>query len=701
MNNAIIELRHITKKYSAADHDQVVLEDLSYSFKTGYHTALLASSGSGKTTLLNIIGGIDANFSGELLFNGQTVADFDQYRREHVSFIFQDLNLISHFNLVQNITIGLTNDVTEKERKALQLLEKVGLKDHADKKPHQLSGGERQRVAVARALARDTDILLCDEPTGSLDDETKQEIIQLIVDVFRDKTIIFITHDERLAHKFSDITLTIRDKKLQVENVNLTAKSNTTKNIINKNSPAKTFNSRFEVNLLSKKLKLFNSAYLMIVISAIFLFGTGLISGVEQKIDGYLYQAYKVSKIDLHTVDYSINGFKDFIDEFNVKNDNHIIGYMTGTWLKCSYLANQEHYLFANTMQQNLKDTFESDIVYGKFPQNNNEILYSKGAAQKTLYQFYSATINNEVDINQLFERITNMTDADLFNELVKLDISYKNTAKFNAKRVYDGKFVIVGLIDDLDYLSADIPFGGNAPQIRKYNVNSNTELAIEYSGETKQLLVNDNIYLLEPEFLNFIDEIYVGKNSLKLRKYSVFINAQSLDLRKQMFDALLLYKHTIFGEDQISAERAKYYDEVHGYKVAIVGGCLLVFIFAVIALYNSIKIGIDRNKVNIGIYKSLGYTSNNVRAMFIKEGILIVLFITITTLIIWFILTVVLSDYILRSMDLSNVINFGRVIHLDSLALFAVILCTLLIILGTIAKHLSKISIVDLIKNK
>ncbi len=702
MNNAIIELRHITKKYSTGNYVQVVLEDLSYSFKSGTKTALLGSSGCGKTTLLNLIGGIDANFSGELLFNGQTVADFDQYRREHVSFIFQDLNLVSHLNLVQNITIGLTNDIADKEQKALQLLKRVGLKDHADKKPHQLSGGERQRVAVARALARDTDLLLCDEPTGSLDDETKREIMHLIVDVFQGKTIIFITHDERLAHHFSDITLTIKEKKLQLESASQALKNTTTENIINKQKPAKTFNGRFEINLLSKKLKLFNAAYLMIVISAIFLFGTGLISGVEKKIDNYLYQEYKVAKIDVRTVEYSINGFKSFIDEFNEQNDNQIIGYMTGAWLKSSYLSTgEEHYLFANTLQSNLKDTFESDIVYGRLPQNNNEILYSKGAAQKTLYQFYSATLSGEAERYQLIDRLTKMSDADLFNELLTLKISYKNAAKFNAKRAYDNQLVVVGLIDDLNYLAANIPFGGNDPKIRKYNVNSNTELAIEYHGETKQIMVNDNIYLLEAEFLNYIDDVYIGLNSLKLNKYSVFINRQNLDLRKQTFDALLLYKHNISGEDHISAERATYYDEVHGYKVAIVGGCLLVLLFAVISLYNGIKIGIDRNKVNIGIYKSLGYTSNNIRAMFFKEGVLMALFITVTMLIMWAVLTLVLSDYILNSMDLSRMINLGRVIHLDSFALFAVIFTMLLIILSAIAKQLSKISIVDLIKNK
>lgn len=175
MQKHIIELKHISKSYVAQNHKEEVFKDLSFQFKRGIKTAILGSSGCGKTTLLNLIGGVDDDFEGELLFDGKVINDFDQYRRENISFIFQDLNLIEHHNLVKNITISLTNDVKNKEKKALELLEKVGLLEHADKKPRQLSGGEKQRVAIARALARDTDLLLCDEPTGALDGETKQK----------------------------------------------------------------------------------------------------------------------------------------------------------------------------------------------------------------------------------------------------------------------------------------------------------------------------------------------------------------------------------------------------------------------------------------------------------------------------------------------------------------------------------------------
>ncbi len=698
----IVELRNITKKYQVADHQQVVFNELSYAFTAGVNLAILGSSGCGKTTLLNIIGGIDSDFTGELLFKGQAISNFDQYRREHVSFIFQDLNLIAHYNLVKNITIGLTNDVVDKEQKALQLLERVGLKAHADKLPHQLSGGERQRVAVARALARDTDLLLCDEPTGSLDAETKAEIMQLIVDVFQDKTIIFITHDEAIAQRFSDIILTITDKKLSVvSGSNDTAATLATAESTTQQAD-KTFNKRFEINLLSKKLNLFNAAYLIIVISAIFLFGTGLVRGIEHKIDDYLYDKYKVDKLDVLTSDYTLNGFSEFADDYNKQNNHQIVGYMTGAWLKTTFLdSNEEHYLFANMMQPAIKDRFEPDIVYGRFPQKSNEVLYSKGAAQQMLYTYYSLALDSAAARNTLFERLSGISDEALFNELTALDISYKNLRQYDDNKAYDNDLVIVGLIDDISYSTRAFPLGGNSPQMRQYNINSNTELSIEYQGQVKQITVNDNIYMLETEFRNYVNAVYVGNNGLKFKAFSVFIANRDLDLRKTVYDGLLLYKHMFSGDDPITDERAVYYDEVHGYKVAIVGGCLLLYIFAVIAIYNGIKTSIDRNKINIGIYKSLGYTSHNIKAMFFKEGLLMAVFIISATLVTWFVLTIVLSDYMIYVLDLSSVISLGHIIYLDSYALLGVIASLLIIILGSIARELSKINIINLIKNR
>ena len=151
----MIRMESVTKRYTVADKEQVVLDNLSYEFKKGVKTSILGESGCGKTTVLNLIGGIDSEYEGNIYFNDELIDDFDKYRRENISFIFQDLNLINNLDLIKNITIGLTNDVLDKESLALEMLDKVGLKEHAYKKPNQLSGGERQRVAIARALSRE------------------------------------------------------------------------------------------------------------------------------------------------------------------------------------------------------------------------------------------------------------------------------------------------------------------------------------------------------------------------------------------------------------------------------------------------------------------------------------------------------------------------------------------------------------------
>ncbi len=700
--NAIIELKQITKKYAVASQTQVVLDDISYCLPAGVKVAVLGSSGCGKTTLLNLIGGIDADFSGALLFKGQAISDFDQYRRQHVSFIFQDLNLIAHHSLIKNITIGLTNDVADKEQKALDLLERVGLAAHAHKKPHQLSGGERQRVAVARALARDTDILLCDEPTGSLDDQTKSEIMQLIVDVFRDKTVIFITHDRALAQRYADLILQLKDKQL-CELQPYSEACAAADSAAVKGAPAdRTFNKRFDINLLSKKLSLFNAAYLIMVISAIFLFGTGLVRGIELKIDDYLYDKYRVDKIDLATTDYTLNGFAVLSEDFNALNDDQIVGYMTGAWLKTTFSATgAQQYNFANTLQAAVLPKFADDIVCGRLPQANDEILYSKGAAQKKVYQFHSADSQSEDQHKALFEWLIALSDEQLLDALNDIEISYRNSRQYNADRAYDSALKVVGLIDDIKYATRDIPQGGNSAALRKYNINSNSALEIAYKGQVEQLVVNDNIYMLEDEFLNFIDAVYIGHNGLTFRAFSVFIDEQNLDLRKRVGAALILYKHMVSGRDSISDERAGYYEEVHGYKLAIIAGCAFLYFFAVIAIYNGIKTRIDRNKVNIGIYKSLGYTSKNIKLMFLKEGILLASFIVVSSFIAWFVLTQLLGDYVINAMTLSEVIDFGHIVHLSPAAAVAVILSVVLIIVVAISRELRKVNIVRLIKNK
>ena len=218
----MLDLKHIKKYYTVGDTTTKALDDVSIPFREKEFVSILGASGSGKTTMLNVIGGLDRYDSGDLLINGQSTktfkeSDWDAYRNNSIGFIFQDYNIITHLSIMDNVTMGMTlSGVSneEKERKATEALERVGLKKHMNKKPAQLSGGQLQRVAIARALANDPEILLADEPTGALDTQTSHEIMDLIKELAQDRLVIMVTHNPDIAEEYSDRIIKFNDGKV-------------------------------------------------------------------------------------------------------------------------------------------------------------------------------------------------------------------------------------------------------------------------------------------------------------------------------------------------------------------------------------------------------------------------------------------------------------------------------------------------------
>lgn len=219
----MLELKHIKKYYHVGDSVTKALDDVSVAFRSQEFVAILGPSGSGKTTMLNGIGGLDIYDSGDLAIEGKSTKDFseadwDAYRNNSVGFIFQSYNIISHLSILDNVEMGMTlSGVSnaEKKNKALKALDRVGLTDHINKKPNQLSGGQLQRVAIARAIANEPEILLCDEPTGALDTETSDEIMQLIKELSAERLVIMVTHNPDLARQYADRIIEFADGKIQ------------------------------------------------------------------------------------------------------------------------------------------------------------------------------------------------------------------------------------------------------------------------------------------------------------------------------------------------------------------------------------------------------------------------------------------------------------------------------------------------------
>ena len=215
----MLQLQHISKVYHTGDQEFHALKDISIRFRENEFVSILGQSGSGKTTLLNIIGGLDQYTSGDLLIQGKSTKqfkdrDWDSYRNHTIGFVFQSYNLIGHQTALSNVEIAMTlSGVSKAERKkrAIEVLERVGLKDHLYKKPSQMSGGQIQRIAIARALVNDPKVVLADEPTGALDSETSVQIMDLLKDIAKERLVIMVTHNPELAQKYSTRIVQVLD----------------------------------------------------------------------------------------------------------------------------------------------------------------------------------------------------------------------------------------------------------------------------------------------------------------------------------------------------------------------------------------------------------------------------------------------------------------------------------------------------------
>ena len=222
--NSILAVRHLVKTYGKEQSLVRALDDVSLDIYAGELLAVLGSSGSGKSTLLNMLGGMDQPDSGSIVFSGTELSkvsdrELTSYRKQHVGCIFQNFNLIPELSALENV--DLTADKAEDPKISEHMLELVGLPDKMDAYPSQMSGGQQQRVSIARALAKRSALLLCDEPTGSLDSETGRQILIQLEELVRvhGRTVVIVTHT-RETGKMADRIIEIRNGKIVREEKN-------------------------------------------------------------------------------------------------------------------------------------------------------------------------------------------------------------------------------------------------------------------------------------------------------------------------------------------------------------------------------------------------------------------------------------------------------------------------------------------------
>ena len=214
----IVEFKNVTRIYTSGDHELRALDGVNLSLEAGRFIVVLGPSGAGKSTLLNLLGGLDSPTSGTITVNGQDISHYSndelaEYRAATVGFVFQFYNLIPTLTVYENV--ALVKQIAPNALDAREMVARVGLTDHLNNFPSELSGGEQQRVSIARALAKNPQILLCDEPTGALDSETGVMVLKLLLSMARDagKTIVIVTHNQNIA-RMADVVVRVKNGRI-------------------------------------------------------------------------------------------------------------------------------------------------------------------------------------------------------------------------------------------------------------------------------------------------------------------------------------------------------------------------------------------------------------------------------------------------------------------------------------------------------
>ena len=510
----MLELKKISKIYETDGFSQKALDKINLNFRKNEFASILGPSGSGKTTLLNIIGGLDKYTDGDLIINEVSTKKYndrnwDSYRNHKIGFVFQSYNLISHQSVLANVELALTlSGVSKKERrkKAKEVLKKVGLERHINKKPNQLSGGQMQRVAIARALINNPDILLADEPTGALDTETSIQIMNLLKEIAKEKLVIMVTHNPELASEYSTRIIKLKDGKIIDDSNPYDGKIDTTEEVIlKKKKDKKTSMSLFTAlslsfnNLLTKKGRTILTSFA----GSIGIIGIALILSLSNGVTEY------INKVEKETLSsYPVTIETNTVDLSNVVSDDENI-------TKC-----------------------ESNFVCSIDNLKNNPYLVMKNATRKNNLVDFKKYLDENSEIKKYITDISYSYDFDLEiytktnNEIIKVNPNTKNLSNYDIAMSFGAATapttnlltnVFKELIDNKSLLNSQYEIlDGKLPEdynelVLVLDENGNIPLSVIYS-----LGIEDRKNLLKKENdVNSKDY----QNDIKKYKYSDLLN--------------------------------------------------------------------------------------------------------------------------------------------------------------------------------
>lgn len=642
---AFLELHNIKKAYYLDKQAFPVLKGIDLQFERGEFVSILGESGGGKSTLMNIIGGLDRNFSGEVLIKGTPLdhkqeKQLDDYRRSMVGYIYQSYNLISHLTVLDNVLVAL--DMTalsreERRKRALKLLDQVGLSDQAHKHPNHLSGGQKQRVAIARALASDPQIIIADEPTGALDSQNTQGVLTLLDQIAKDgKLVIAVTHSQEVADHGTRV-VHLADGKIDGDE-RLRPAYDLPKDPTVVKSQQLPAMASYRMSFKHLMYNFWRNSLIMLG-TAIGIFAVLLFSGLGNGINGYIQ-----NQINSLTNPRSITVFKNptgkhltqdqiqsslmqnlsadpqsmMIDSgalrrlgkvdgvASVQKGNIISGY------RLSYKKLQQS---GTTLTTWNKSVTSSSIKHGHRPGSNEIVLTKQQASQLTDAKNYRKIIGKPVNIS--FNWVNSKGDPVAINVTVK----------------------VAGLSE-----------------------GASAQTTVSYG--TMQRMLRDSGAVTSPNF------VAVSASSLSdVQKVANRINNLKNAKGERMFGAITV--------GSILKTVNTYVHLASTILAAIAGISLLVSaLMIIVTMYMSVS---ERTK-EIGILRALGERKKDIRRLFTSESIFIGLFSAVLALVIVIVVTVILN-HTLYGMIKYNIVQItaGNVIFAFAVAVVISFIAALL----------------------
>lgn len=383
----MLSVKNLTRKYKNGSSYINAIDNITRNFNVGDFVFILGASGSGKSTLLNVLCGLDTKIEGHVEIDGVDTSNFTKkdwaiYRNHYVGFIFQEYNLIEHLKIWENVALPLMfQGVSRKEakEKALVELDRVGLVKFSEKYPNQMSGGQNQRVAIARALVTDPKVIMADEPTGALDSDLSEKVIEYLKKVANDRVVVVVTHDEDLANKYASRIVTLSDGKV-INDTLQREKNEISKKSLNFKQPKMSFRMmmKFAWNNISSRMlrSLLTSTIVSIGYVSIFLLTfliLGINSSVTETIGSFLpedqYQIYTVENQEIS--DETLLEINQLDGVENVRYNVSASGFFTSRDNQISVTVLPTPY-----------DTYQltkNDSLLGRLPENSNEVIVSLG----------------------------------------------------------------------------------------------------------------------------------------------------------------------------------------------------------------------------------------------------------------------------------------------------------------------------------